>query len=216
VGFVLPRLLIACIVIDGLLRFAPPAWRPMEPGEAEVRHRFPDEAYARNFRVQSSAGYGDLARIGNFKDLREYRSYTFTTDDRGFRTAKSASRAAAVMFGDSFLQAARDGETLADQLTQLIGCSVYNAAGPDGKFQRPDVQLVTSISARIPFRDGYVIMDRVERLFSDKAKQRETPEPSSLGALVGQGFDVAVRRMRGATRVAGILESGRSWQGVHR
>ena len=213
VGFVLPRLLIACIVIDALLRFAPSAWRPMEAGEAEVRHRFPHEAYARNFRGQSSATYGDLARVGNFKDLREYRSFTFTTDDHGFRTAKGPSRAVAVMFGDSLLQAGRDGETLADQLTQVIGCNVYNASGPDVDFQRPDVELITSISARIPFRDGYVIMDRLERLFSDKAKQLENPGPSSLGALVGRGFDVAVQRMRGATRIAGILKSGRELAG---
>src|SRR5215470_18780621 len=59
VGFVLPRMLIVCILIDGLLRFAPSAWRPMEPGEAAVRYRFPDEAYARNLRAQSSAAYAD-------------------------------------------------------------------------------------------------------------------------------------------------------------
>src|SRR5215472_4451713 len=122
VGFLLPRTLVACIVLDALLRFAPVGWRPMEAGEAEVRHRIPGEAFARNLHIESSAAYGDLARIGNFRELREYRSYSFTTDEHGFRKGRRGSAAVAVVFGDSFAQAGRDGETLADQLAQVIGC----------------------------------------------------------------------------------------------
>ena len=207
VGFLLPRTLVACIVLDALLRFAPVGWRPMEAGEAEVRHRIQGEAFARNLHIESSAAYGDLARIGNFRELREYRSYSFTTDEHGFRKGRRGSAAVAVVFGDSFAQAGRDGETLADQLAQVIGCDVYNAAGPDAGFQNPEAPLVTSITTRIPLRNGYVIVERLERLFQGKKNSPETQESSSLGALVGDVFDLAVRRIPGVWRIARIMEN---------
>src|SRR5713101_6908684 len=69
VGYLLPRMLVACIALDALMRLAPSSWRPMEPGEAVVRHRQSGEAFARYLRGYSPAAYGDLARIGNLEEL---------------------------------------------------------------------------------------------------------------------------------------------------
>src|SRR5215813_13794919 len=102
VGFLLPRMLVAGVVIDALLRFAPVGWRPLAPGEGAVRHRVLGEAYARNLSNKFSVGYGDLAWMGNLRELREYRSSSFTTDEHGFRASRWGPAAAAVVFGDSF------------------------------------------------------------------------------------------------------------------
>jgi SGNH hydrolase-like domain, acetyltransferase AlgX len=202
VGFLLPRLLVACVVINTLFRFAPSGWRPLEPGEGEVRHRVYGEAYVRNLRSQLSADYGDLPRIGNLQGLREYRLQTFTTDELGFRTQRRATSLAAVVFGDSFAQAGSDDETLANQLGHHIGCDFYNAASPDPKFQQPAMSLIRSLTARIPLPVGFVIMERVERLFVRKPK----PEPTSIEAVVAQGFSWGVRRVPGVWRLNRIIE----------
>lgn len=78
-------MLVACIVLDTLFRFAPSDWRPLEAGEAVVRHRVYGEAYVRNLRSQAAADSGDLARIGNLQGLRGQGLQTFTTDELGFR-----------------------------------------------------------------------------------------------------------------------------------
>lgn len=160
-GFVLPRMLVLCVVVDSLLRFAPVAWRPMEGGEAAIHHRVYGEAYARNFRSEGTTGYGDLSRIGNLKTLREYRAETFTTDERGFRNGPRSAPAAAVLFGDSFAVSGGNTNTLAEQLSRIIGCDVYNAAAPDTRFQLPGMSLVESVTARIHLRGGFVIMERI-------------------------------------------------------
>jgi hypothetical protein len=203
-------MLVAGVVIDALLRFAPVGWRPLAPGEGAVRHRVPGEAYARNLSNKFSVGYGDLAWMGNLRELREYRSSSFTTDEHGFRASRWAPAAAAVVFGDSFAVAGRDGETLADQLGRVIGCGVYNAAAPEDRFQKPEITLVTAVTTRTRLRNGYVIMERVERLFPKRASR---PESSSIGALVKVGFAWAAEHVRGFTRMDRILTNLREMAG---
>jgi SGNH hydrolase-like domain, acetyltransferase AlgX len=197
----LPRMLVACVVINTLFRFAPSGLRPMEPGEAAVRHRVYGEAYVRNLRSQASADYGDLPRIANLQGLREYRLQTFTTDELGFRSQRRATSLAGVVFGDSFAQAGSDDETLANQLGDHIGCDFYNAASPDPNFQQPAMSLIKSLTARIPIPVGFVIMERVERLFV----REPTLEPTSIGAVVARGFSWGVRRVPGVWRLNRII-----------
>jgi hypothetical protein len=190
-------MLVACVVIDTLFRVMPSGWRPLEAGEAVVRHRVYGEAYVRNLRDRASAIYGDLPRIGNLQGLREYRPRTFTTDELGFRTQRRTPSLAGVVFGDSFAQAGSDDETLANQLGLHIGCDFYNAAGSDEKFQLPAMSLIRLLAARIPLPAGFAIMERVERLFVQKPK----PEPTSLGAAVAQGFSRTASRVPGVWRL---------------
>ena len=209
VGYVLPGMLVACVVLDALLRFAPAGWRPMEPGEMQVRHRVYGEAYVRNLRRQGPAGYGDLAWIGNLKELREYRSGTFSTDELGFRNQRRVTSAVGFMFGDSFAQSGDDGETLASQLSRVIGCEVYNAAGPDARFERPDVSLVKSITAWIPTQKGFIITERIERYSFKRPKL----EPTSIVAAMAEGFGWANQRVPGVWRLGRIAEQAKVMAG---
>ena len=202
VGFLLPRLLVACAVLDTLFRFAPSGWRPLEVGEAEVRHRVHGEAYARNLRTQGSTSYGDLARIGNLQGFREHRRGTFTTDERGFRTQRRATSLAGMVLGDSFAQAGSDDETLASQLGERIGCDYYNAASEDPAFHQPALSTIESLAVRISLPVGFVMMERVERLLVRKPK----PEPTAIGPAVAQGFVWAVGRVPAVWRLNRIIE----------
>src|SRR5438034_4680577 len=135
---------------------------------------------------------------------------SFTTDELGFRNRYQPLSAAAIVFGDSFAQSGNDGETLAAQLSQVAGCDIYNAAGPDEIFRRPDVPLLRSLKTPISLRGGVVIMERLERVFFEKPK----PEPASIGAALAQGFfEWGPKQIPGVWRLGRIVEMGKEMAG---
>lgn len=109
---------------------------------------------------------------------------------------------AGVVFGDSFAQVGNDDETLANQLGHHIGCDFYNAAGPDGRFHRPAMPLIRSLTARISLATGFVIIERVERLFV----RNPTPESTSIVAVAARVFNRWQTRIPGVWRINRIIE----------
>jgi hypothetical protein len=111
--------------------------------------------------------YGDLSSMGNYPELRMYRTEVFTTDAHGFReTRRDPKRpVGAVLVGTSFSAGSglKNDETLSARLEDELGISVYNATGADvfhdkkldtllGRLnvERPTIIVETSAGAALP------------------------------------------------------------------
>jgi hypothetical protein len=58
----LPRMLIACFLLNALLRLAPSDWRPTDTGEAGVRQWVFGEGHVRNMRAGMSVATTSATR----------------------------------------------------------------------------------------------------------------------------------------------------------
>ncbi|PYM92494.1 MAG: hypothetical protein DME04_14905 [Candidatus Rokuibacteriota bacterium] len=165
VGYLLPRILLVTLMIDGGLRFLPTRLFTFRP---EMRYRLPGEAYERNAHTVNAVAYGDLAGLGNLRDFRQYRPDTMTTDGWGFRNLPYPGPFCAILIGDSFAiggVGVGDRETLSARLQELWDCGVYNAAGAtDPALQAPHAQRVASMARRLGLGKGLVLAEFVERL----------------------------------------------------
>jgi hypothetical protein len=168
--------------VDIALRFLPLEWVTFRAWEAYKLNRAPAGAFVPNIRYQNPAVYGDLAALGNFPGLREYRAEVFTTDQYGFRNEPrewSESPPSALLIGSSFSvgPGMSDEETLGRQLTALDGRAVYNAAG---YFDEISVSRTRAMASATGMSGGTVIVEYVERF--------DLPPPGLFSAGCGPGY----------------------------
>ncbi len=158
-GRLIPCLLIALGVVDLGFRFVSIDPLTFRAWEALRRYRPPGAAFEPNRRYYNARSYGDLAAVGNLRELRQYRTEVFTTDALGFRNAAHVldAEVGAILVGDSFAvgSGVRDEETLSSSLSRLWGCVVYNVGseipgvGPD---QIPAIARRLSMRSRLVIR----------------------------------------------------------------
>jgi len=134
-GRLVVALLLILFAVDFSLRFLPPerftfrAWDAMILGRGRLGIFSPNRTY---FNPRAS---GDLAHLGNFPDLRQFRAESFTTDGCGNRNKPDIFEgrpADLMLLGTSFAvgSGVDDEHNLSSQIQQLSGLKVYNGAGP--------------------------------------------------------------------------------------
>ena len=132
-GYLLPRVLLLWALLDVMLRFAPPQWYAFRLHEfAMVTGPHDMGPFRTNLTYHNSHAYGDLASLGNCSDCRQYRPMNIHIDERGFANPVSSGAYDAILVGDSFGIGAEQpgGSTLASQISQRTGLSIYNACSP--------------------------------------------------------------------------------------
>jgi hypothetical protein len=132
-GYLLPRVLLLWALLDVMLRFAPPQWYTFRVHEfAMITGPHDQGPFRTNLTYQNSRAYGDLASLGNCTDCRQYRPMSIHFDERGFANPASSGPYDAILVGDSFGIGAeqREDSTLASQISQRTGLSIYNACSP--------------------------------------------------------------------------------------
>ena len=135
-GKLVVALLVILFAVDLFMRFLPAerftfrAWEAMSLNHGRPGIFAPNRSY---FNPRSS---GDLAHIGNYPELRQFRPESFTTDGCGNRNKPDifdGKPADVILLGDSFIvgSGVDDEHTLSGQLQQLGGLKAYNAGGAD-------------------------------------------------------------------------------------
>jgi len=215
-GFVIPCLLAVVGLADIGLRFMSIDPFTFRAWEALLRNRPPGAAFEPNRDYDNARSYGDLAALGNFPALRQYRVERFTTDALGFRNPPRIlnEEISAILTGDSFVvgSGVNDDETLSSRLTTSMGCVVYNAGSDAGRVV-PDE--ILSVARRLNLRSRLVI-----RLYTDGAAVPVPPTRREIAAvrLIGR-LPADVRAVAG--KVRGFLTvsplqslSGRAWKAI--
>jgi SGNH hydrolase-like domain, acetyltransferase AlgX len=185
-GNVLPTMMMAVFAINFALCFTTLDWLPYRTWEAalvEPGTETQPGKFAPGRAVQKSRAFGDLANMGNFVDMREYRAEDFRADEFGFRNDPFGNKTnfMGVVVGDSFVVGPDEPEslTLPGQLTQLSGGYFYNAGGPEATAEN-----VLELTSRLHLVSGIIVYELLER------KARSFPPGVSLpgsAATVPQG-----------------------------
>ncbi len=162
-GYLLPRLMLLCLVLDLVFRFVPLDTLTFRAWEAALR-RYPNAPgpFAPNKHYHWDNSYGGAASIGNLPALRHYHPADFTTDAYGFHNppALSQPNPVGILIGDSFAVGSElpEDQTLTAQLTRLSGFYFYNAGGP----QPLRLRSLQSVAQRIGLHHGFVIYEFLE------------------------------------------------------
>src|SRR5258708_304401 len=92
VGWILPRLMLAVMVMDVALHFVPLEKFAFRPNEALQRlHGMPEGPFEPNREYHNARSYGDLAALGNLPQRRLYRRVDFHTDAFGFHNPEATA-----------------------------------------------------------------------------------------------------------------------------
>ena len=163
IGRLAPAALIAVVLADALLRFLPIEWLAFRAWEPMILKQRPTTPFEPNRFYHNDRAFGDLANMGNRPDLREFHPETFTTDEFGFRNPPNLATTpppCAILVGSSFSGGCgvSDNDTLAVQLSQRIGCRVYNAAATSC-----DLDLIRAVAKRLQMPSGVVLFEVTER-----------------------------------------------------
>ncbi len=137
------------------------AWEAMSLYHGRPGIFAPNRTY---FNPHSS---GDLAHIGNYPELRQFRPESFTTDGCGNRNKPDifdGRPADVILLGDSFIvgSGVDDNYTLSGQLQQLGGLKAYNAGGADVDQSGWILALAKKLKMN-QTGQGTVILDYLER-----------------------------------------------------
>lgn len=175
VGYLLPRILALMAMLEIGHRLTPAEWRFYDVGEARVRGRLDGEPFGRNLKLVEAVG-GDMVRIGNLAAHEPLEQGNFSTDNFGYRNLDSNQPTAGIMFGDSFTYGARDDrDILPARLSELIGCRIYNGAGPDQPFEIPSPAAAKALADRLGIKRGFVFVEAIEwNLFQPSALARQS------------------------------------------
>ncbi|HEX9703750.1 MAG TPA: hypothetical protein VGA20_00700 [Gemmatimonadales bacterium] len=160
-GVLVPLVLAAALAADVGLRALPRelvsyrVWEALRTFGAETPFR-PNAHYDRP-RV-----YGNMAALGNQRDLRDYHRVVFTTDSLGYHNRPRApddGGVQALLFGSSFSAGTEvsDGEDLAVRIGALTGGVVYNAAPGD-----PAPVRARALARTLGLERGLVIYEQFE------------------------------------------------------
>jgi hypothetical protein len=168
-----PALLVITGLADVGLRFLPLDRLSFRAWEA-IRVGGEDGPFRPNQRYENARAYGDLANMGNLRELREYHAEVVVTDAAGYRNPSGLGErgeARVVVTGTSFTAGTEVGEdeNLAARLTARLGVPVYNAALAD-----PDLTTLRGIARRVGAMPGVLVFEYLEG--------REAPTPAVGGA----------------------------------
>lgn len=199
-GWILPRVIVALLLLDLGLRFFPLDPLCIRGWECMIRYQEPGAIFEANKKFVSPRTYGNLANMGNLPQWRQYRSQTFTTDQNGFRNSGSQGSAPSpiLMIGDSFVagDGVSDEETLPVQLAEVTGLDFYNAGGPYAY-----LKTVKLLREKLGLSGGRVLVVHTENLpveFLIAARER-SPDWKSviLGWFIGQNAEYFREWLRG-------------------
>jgi hypothetical protein len=157
-GNLIPLLLFATLLADIASRFVSYDAVCFRAWEAVQRFSRTGQGapFEPNRTYSNDHAYGDLASLGNYPALRQYRKEVFTTDAFGFRNrANAAQPYAGILVGTSFSAGCSlsDDETVSSRLEGLLGRPIYNAAGAD----LADERVLVEIVGRLKLTSGTVI-----------------------------------------------------------
>lgn len=114
---------------------------------------------APNRRYTNDRSYGDLAAMGNYPSLRQYRREVFTTDEFGMRNRPAARSKpwGGILAGTSFSlgSGVNDDETLSERLGQILDTPIYNAARGD----IGNEQQLRKMLERLGLKAGFMVLD---------------------------------------------------------
>jgi hypothetical protein len=135
-GRLVVALLVILFAVDFFMRFLPAERFTFRAWEAMSLYHGRPGIFAPNRRYFNPRSSGDLAHIGNYPELRQFRPESFTTDGCGNRNASDVFGGEPPKFmllGDSFIvgSGVDDEHTLSGQLQQLGSLKAYNAGGAD-------------------------------------------------------------------------------------
>jgi hypothetical protein len=130
---VLPAILAATLCADGVTRALPVGTWSFRAWEALTANNAAATPFQPLAQFDSPSSFGDLANLGNIRDMRVHRRETFTTDAFGFRNPPGLAESGTVsvlLLGDSFAAGSgvSDDLTLAGQLTTTWGHPTYSLA----------------------------------------------------------------------------------------
>jgi hypothetical protein len=153
--------LVVGLSADVALRLLPPGWFAFRAWEVAGLYPTAEGPFTPNLVYQRSRAWGDLANLGNFPNLRQFRTEIFTTDAFGYRNTGglTAQPIRGILVGDSYAvgTGVSDQETLPGQLEKLIGLNVYNGSGRPNDW--PSLQRLID---RLNLRGGLVIWEESE------------------------------------------------------
>jgi hypothetical protein len=164
IGRLIPGIIALGLALDAATRMIPidrftfRAWETLAVGAGRTGPFAPDRVY------NNPRSGGDLARLPQYRHLRQPHREYFSTDHWGFRNTVPTSPDRSVgwlLVGDSFGvgSGVADGSTLASEVARLSGEGVYNASA-----SRPlplrDIQFT---SDRLGMKQGRVIYEFMER-----------------------------------------------------
>ena len=120
-GKLVVALLVVLFTVDVFMRFLPAERFTFRAWEAMTLHRGKPGNFAPNRTYFNPRSSGDLAHIGNFPKLRQFRPERFTTDGCGNRNSSDVFEggpAEFMLLGDSFMvgSGVDDDHTLSSQL----------------------------------------------------------------------------------------------------
>lgn len=213
---VIPCLMIAAFLLDAGLRFMPLDSLTFRAWEALIRDRPPSAAFAPSRRYYNARSYGDLASLGNFPGLRQYRPERFSTDALGFRNPPRAldGEVDVILAGDSFTvgSGVSDDQTLSARLTERTGCVSYNAGIEQ---DRVTSDLILALARRLHLRHRLVIRPYVEDAETPPHQTRRAILTSTLVARTPARILNAIGWLRGLLTVSPLQSlSTHAWKAV--
>jgi len=134
-SFLVPNGMVVLVLVNFALCFKSPDWLAFRTWEVAVWASKPGGIgpFEPNRVILKEHAYGDLAGMGNMKDMRVYRREEFHVDRFGFRNLQTErpTNSVGLVVGDSFTIGAgvSDSETLPVQLSADAGEFFYNAGG---------------------------------------------------------------------------------------
>ena len=134
-GKLVVALLVILFTVDFFMRFLPADHYAFRAWEAMTLYHGKPGIFAPNRTYFNPHSSGDLAHIGNFPDLRQFRPERFTTDGCGNRNSRISSmvdRRTSCFWGLRLwsVRESTTDYTLSGQLQRLSGLKAYNAGGP--------------------------------------------------------------------------------------
>jgi hypothetical protein len=197
-------------------RFTFRAWETLAVGAGRTGPFVPDRVY------NNPRSGGDLARLLQYRRLRQPHREYFSTDAWGFRNTVQAApdhRVGWLLVGDSFGvgSGVADGSTLASQVARLSGEGVYNASAALALPLR-DIEFTSN---RLGMAQGRVIYEFMERQqmptvdaagasrhFTDGPPARRSPSEAYRMAVrnakIGRLEILAKRGWEGMTTAIGL------------
>jgi hypothetical protein len=157
----IPLALCLALAADVGLRFIPTRYFAYRGWEVVSRYHTADAPMDVNISYHNDREYGDLARMANLPEAREYRETTYTTDSDGFRNPPGDGIAPSILiFGTSMSAGAglSDEQTLSARLSARLGVRVYNTAPAPA-----DLDHIRKIARRQGMNKGVVLLEHLER-----------------------------------------------------
>jgi hypothetical protein len=133
-------------------------WMSFRAWEVMSLNPAPDGPFSPDKQYRNRHTSGDLASLGNYPAMRQFRDERFTTDHHGFRNspARETQRPiSALVVGDSFTvgSGVTDKDNLTSRIEALSGRLVYNA----GATQVPNFPDIARLVHMLDMKRGVVL-----------------------------------------------------------